>query len=107
MYEPSPELKRLEAEKTEAEQQQLAREQHKYQRFCNWEQYYKKKERTARAHRLITRGATVESVSPLMKVLDEVEFFSLVERIFSMPEVKGMVMEAVNAHNVAEQLGGD
>ena len=106
MYEPSPELKKLEAEKAEAEQQ-LILEQHKYQRLCNREQYYKKRERTARAHRLITRGAAVESVSPLVKVLGEVEFFSLVERIFTMPEVKGMVMEAVNAHNVAEQLGGD
>ena len=106
MYEPSPELKKLEAEKTEAEQQ-LAREQHKYQRLCNREKYYKKRERTVRTHRLITRGAAVESVSPLVKVLGEVEFFSLVERIFSTPEVKGMVMEAVNAHNVAEQSGGD
>ena len=106
MYEPSPELKKLEAEKTEAEQQ-LAREQHKYQRLYNREQYYKKRERTVRTHRLITRGAAVESVSPLVKVLGEVEFFSLLERIFSMPEVKGMVMEAVNAHDVAEQSGGD
>ena len=106
MYEPSPELKKLEAEKAEAEQQ-LMREQHKYQRLCNREQYYTKKERTARAHRLITRGAAVESVSPLVTVLGEVEFFSLVERIFSMSEVKGMVMEAVNAHNAAEQSGGD
>ena len=106
MYEPSPELKKLEAEKAETEQQ-LMREQHKYQRLCNREQYYKKRERTARAHRLITRGAAVESVSPLMKVLGEVEFFSLVERIFSMPEINGMVMEAVNTHNAAEQLGGD
>ena len=101
MYEPSTELKKLEIEKAGAEQQ------HKYQRLCNREQYYKKRERTARAHRLITRGAAVESVSPLVKVLGEVEFFTLVERIFSMPEVKGMVMEAVNAHNAAEQLGGD
>ena len=106
MYEPSPELKKLEAEKAEAEQQ-LMREQHKYQRLCNREQYYKKRELTVRTHRLITRGAAVESVSPLVKVLGEVEFFSLVERIFSTPEVKGMVMEAVNAHNVAEQSGGD
>ena len=67
MYQPSPELKKLEAEKAKAEQQ-LAREQHKYQRLCNREQYYKKRERTARAHRLITRGAAVESVSPLVKV---------------------------------------
>ena len=99
MYQPSPELKKLETEKAEAEQQ-LMREQHKYQRLCNREQYYKKRERTARAHRPITRGATVESVSPLVKMLGEVE-------IFSTPEVKGMVMEAVNAHNVAEQSGGD
>ena len=106
MYEPSLELKKLEAEKAKAEQQ-LMREQHKYQRLCNREQYYKKRERTARAHHLITRGAAVESVSPLVKVLGEVEFFSLVERIFSIPEIKGMVMEAVNAHNAAEQLGGD
>ena len=101
MYEPSPELKKLEAE------QQLMREQHKYQRLCNREQYYKKRERTARAHRLITRGAALESVSPLVKVLSEVEFFSLVERIFSMPEVKGIVMEAVNTHNINKQTGGD
>ena len=46
MYEPSPELKKLEAEKAEAEQQ-LMREQHKYQRLCNREQYYNK-ERTHR-----------------------------------------------------------
>lgn len=106
MYKPSSELKKLEIEKAEAEQQ-LIWEQHKYQRLCNREQYYKKRERTARAHRLITRGAAVESVSPLVKVLGEVEFFSLVERIFSIPEVKGMVMEAVNTHNSAEQSGGD
>lgn len=106
MYQPSPELKKLEAEKAKAEQQ-LGREQHRYQRLCNREKYYKKKERIARAHRLITRGAAVESVSPLVKVLGEVEFFSLVERIFSMPEIKGIVMGAVNAHNAAEQPGGD
>ena len=106
MYKPSPELKKLEVEKAEAAQQ-LMREHHKYQRLCNREQYYKKGERIARTHRLITRGAAVESVSPLMKVLGEVEFFSLVEHIFSMPEIKDKVMEAVNAHNVAEQSGGD
>ena len=46
MYEPSTELKKLEIEKAGAEQQ-LMREQHKYQRLCNREQYYKKRERTA------------------------------------------------------------
>ena len=46
MYQPSPELKKLEVEKAEAAQQ-LMREHHKYQRLCNREQYYKKRERTA------------------------------------------------------------
>ena len=68
MYQPSPELKRLEAEKIEA-QQQLTWEQHKYQRLCNRALYYKEREHTARTHRLVTRGAAIESVSPLVKVL--------------------------------------
>ncbi len=106
MYQPNPELKRLEAEKAEA-QQQLMREQHKYQRLCNREQYYKKRERTARTHRLVTRGAAVESVSPLVKALGEVEFYFLAERIFSLPEVERIVEEAATAHNAAEQSGGD
>ncbi len=89
MYQPSPKLKKLEVEKDKADS-------------SSREQYYKKRERTARAHRLITRGAAGESV-----LLGKVEFFSLVERIFSMPDVKGVVMEAVNTHNVVEQSGGN
>ena len=101
MYEPSPELKKLETEKAEAEQQ-LMREQHKYQRLCNREQYYKKRERTARAHRLITRGAAVESVSPLVTVLGEIEFLSLVERIFYIKLFKVVVLDEVNGQMAGE-----
>lgn len=56
MYQPSPELKKLEVEKAEAEQQ-LAREQHKYQRLCNRGAVLQKAgSGSARTHRLVTRG---------------------------------------------------
>ncbi|MFR0845488.1 MAG: DUF3847 domain-containing protein [Oscillospiraceae bacterium] len=37
--------------------------------------YYEKGERRKRAHHLITRGAAIESVAPLTKVLTETEFY--------------------------------
>ena len=92
----------LEAEKVENERK-LSQFQHKYQRLCNREQYYKKRERTARAHRLITRGAAIESVAPLTKVLTETEFYAFAEKALAVPEVKGLLMEAVNEHNRTEQ----
>ena len=52
-----------------------------------------------RANRLITRGAAVESVAPRVKVLTEVEFYALVESIFSLPEVQALLAEAIHAHD--------
>ena len=56
-----------------------------------------------RAHHLITRGAAIESVAPLTKVLTETEFYSFAEKALAVPEIKGLLMEAVNEHNRAEQ----
>ena len=56
--------------------------------------YYEKGERQKRAHRLITRGAAVESVAPEVKPLSEQGFYSLAEQIFSMPEVRAAVQAA-------------
>ena len=53
-------LAELNAEKENIERQ-LAQEQHKIQRLKNRAAYYEKGERRKRAHRLITRGAAVES----------------------------------------------
>ena len=68
--------------------------------------YYEKGDRRKRAHRLITRGAAVESVVPLAKVLSETEFYVFAEKALALPEVKGLLMEAVNEHNKNE-FGGD
>ena len=96
------EFEKLQAEKEKIEQQ-LAQEQHKVQRLENRAAYYAKGERRKRAHHLITRGAAIESVAPLTKVLTETEFYAFAEKALAVPEIKGLLMEAVNEHNRAEQ----
>ena len=87
-------------------ERQLAQYRHKQQQLENRAAYYEKGDRRKRAHRLITRGAAVESVAPLAKVFSETEFYAFVEKALALPEAKGLLMEAVNEHNRAE-FGGD
>ena len=89
-----------------ANERQLTQLRHKQQQIENRRSYYEKGDRRKRAHRLITRGAAVESVAPLAKVLSETEFYAFAEKAFALPEVKGLLMEAVNEHNKTE-FGGD
>ena len=92
----------LEAEKAENERK-LSQLQHKKQQLENRITYYEKGDRRKRAHHLITRGAAIESVAPLTKVLTETEFYAFAEKVFSLPEIKGLLMQAINEHNIAEQ----
>lgn len=89
-----------------ANERQLAQLRHKQQQHENRAAYYEKGDRRKRAHRLITRGAAIENVTPLAKVLSEAEFYSFAEKALALPEVKGLLMEAVNEHNKNE-FGGD
>ena len=88
--------------KKQATEQQIEQLRHRGDRLENREKHLKKGERTKRTHRLVTRGAAVESVCELTKVLTENEFYSLAEKIFSLPEVRKAVMAAVNEHNKNE-----
>ena len=99
------ENKKLQAEKERVERQ-LVQEQHKIQRLENRTAYYEKGDRRKRAHRLITCGAAIESVAPQTKELTETEFYAFAEKVFDLPEVKGLLMEAVNEHNRSEQKEG-
>lgn len=94
----------LEAE-IAAKEHQLAQLQHRQQQLENRRSYYEKGDRRKRTHRLITRGAAIESVEPLAKVLSETEFYAFAEKAFSLPEFKSLLMSAVNAHNAAGQKG--
>ena len=96
------EIEKLQAKKEKVERQ-LAQEQHKIQRLENRAAYYEKGDRRKRAHRLITRGAAIESVAPLAKALTETEFYTFAEKVFDLSEVKGLLTEAVNEHNRAER----
>ena len=53
--------------------------------------YVEDGERKKRNHRLITRGAAVESIAPGVKGMGEGEFYELVERIFDLPEAKALL----------------
>ena len=86
-----------------ANERQLTQLRHKQQQIENRRSYYEKGDRRKRAHRLITRGAAIESVAPLAKVLSEAEFYSFAEKALTLPEVKGLLTEAVNEHNRTEQ----
>ena len=68
--------------------------------------YYERGDRTNRAHNLIVRSADMESIAPLAKLLTRAEFYAFAEKVFDLPEVKGLLMEAVNEHNRSEQKEG-
>ena len=86
-----------------ANERQLTQLRHKQQQLENRAAYYEKGDRRKRAHHLITRGAAIESVAPLTKVLTETEFYTFAEKVLAVPEIKSLIMEAVNEHNRAEQ----
>ena len=92
----------LEAERAE-NKRKLSQLQHKKQQIENRITYSEKGDRRKRAHHLITRGAAIESIAPLTKVLTETEFYAFTEKALAVTEVKGLLMEAVNEHNRAEQ----
>ena len=100
----SKDLEQLRREYAENEAK-LQQYQHRVQRLEQRKKYYEKGERQKRAHRLITRGAAVESIAPLVKALSETEFYAFTEKVFTLPEVRALLMEAVNAHNQASQKG--
>ena len=91
----------LETEKAENERK-LSQLQHKKQQIENRITYYEKGDRRKRAHRLITRGAAIESVAPQTKELDETAFYTFAERVFALPDAQRLLMEAVSRH-----AGGD
>ena len=95
------EIEKLQAEKEKVERQ-LAQEQHKIQRLENRAAYYEKVELRKRTHRLITRGAAIESVAPQTKDLSETAFYAFTEQVFALPDVQRLLTEAISNY-----AGGD
>lgn len=95
------EIEKLQAEKEKIERQ-LVQKQHIIQRLENRAAYYEKGDRRKRAHRLITRGAAIESVAPQTKELSETEFYTFAEQVLALPDTQRLLTEAVGNH-----AGGD
>ena len=72
-------------------EQRIRQHKNRLQRLEQRTKHIAKGERQKRAHRLITRGAAVESVAPTVRNMSELEFYELVERIFSLPEVQALL----------------
>ena len=93
----------LQNELTDA-QRQHDQEQHRLQRAENRKEYFEATSRRQRNHRLITRGAAMESVFPDVKPLTEREFYEMVERISELPGVMSIIAEAVTQHHAEEKM---
>ena len=85
-----------------ANERQLTQLRHKQQQLENRAAYYEKGDRRKRAHRLITRGAAIESVAPQTKDLSETVFYAFAEQVFSLPDTQRLLTEAIGNH-----VGGD
>ena len=98
---PEKEIKELQAKQVTFERQPV-QEQHKIQRLENRAAYYEKGDRRKRAHRLITRGAAIESVAPQTKDLSETAFYAFAEQLFALPDTQRLLTEVISNH-----AGGD
>ena len=81
-----PELEKLQTQKNKVERQ-IAQCEHRETLLQNRITYLDKGERRKRAHRLITRGAAMESIAPAVKTMSETDFYELMETILTLPEV--------------------
>ncbi len=68
-------------------EQEIEQTEHRQVLIRNKISYLKSADRQKRAHRLITRGAAVESIVPAVKDMDEVDFYELMETILNHPAV--------------------
>ena len=93
----------LQNELTDA-QRQHDQEQHRLQRAENRREYFEATSRRQRNHRLITRGAAMESIFPAIKPLTEREFYEMVEQISELPGIFSIIEEAVAQHQAKEKM---
>ena len=84
-------------------QRQYDQEQHRQQRLQNRKEYFETTARRQRNHRLITRGAAMESVFPEVKPLTEREFHELAEQMADAPGIPDLVHRAVIHHEAGEK----
>ena len=99
------EMKDIEAQIQEEELVKLQYE-HQMERIQNFTEYQLGKKNKARNHRLITKGAAIESVCEDSIYLDETEFYQLAEEVFGNSEMKDRIRQMVPGRKeLAEEKG--
>ena len=78
-------------EKLENAEKRAEQYEHRVQRLENRIRYKEDRKRRERAHRLITRGAAIESILPQVKDLSEVRFYELMDQILTQPETEAEI----------------
>ena len=78
--------------------------EHQLQRAENQADFLKDNERRRRTHRLVIKGAIVEDIAPCLKNCGDQEFYNLMDEIFSLPQVQGLMM-AQQENDQEEQDG--
>ena len=86
-------LEELEAAKLKKQQYE-----HKVQLLENRRQHLEKKADRQRTHHLCNMGCAFQSISKEVDSLTRVEFYSLMEQVFALPEVQKLVDAAVQNH---------
>ena len=87
-----PEIEELRRQKAEAEKK-AEQYRHQEQRLLNRIRYYGEKERKERNHRLIVRGATVESIWPEVKPMSKEDYDRLMRRVLALPGARDALHE--------------
>jgi len=82
----NPQIEELRAEQEQI-QQEIEQIEHQQVLIENRIAYLKGAERRKRAHRLITKGAAVESIVPAVKDMDKVDFYELMEKVLTHPAI--------------------
>ena len=67
--------------------------EHQLQRAENRAGFLKDNERRRRTHRLVIKGAIVEDIAPCLKDCSDQEFYNLMDEIFSLPQVQGLIID--------------
>ena len=86
------EKKSIEEELAEAMKKQEQIE-HQLQRAENRADFLKDNERRRRTHRLVIKGAIIEDIAPCLKHCSDQEFYNLMDEIFSLPQVQGLIID--------------
>ena len=88
--------------KTTKKQEQIEQQ---LRRAENRADFLKDNERKRRTHRLVIKGAIIEDIAPCLKNCSDQEFYSLMDEIFSLPQVQSLIMTQKENTQEEEQNG--